>query len=148
MLNATACVAVQIHNLPPWEVDWADTQPQRSRKALTVSDILPNREDAQELRSKAVLYLMEFLVKEFPSLQDLATLVPSRSSPHPVKKPQVAPMKLLFKDEKYKADTIDILAQLCQDAGLTGQPHVGRCPWHTYIMYLVVLYVNFTGGCG
>ncbi len=45
-------------------------------------------------------------------------------TPHPVKQVQVAPMKILFKDEKYKADTIDILSRLCQDASLTGNPQV------------------------
>ncbi len=124
MLNATARLAVKVQNLPTWEVDWADTHAQRSRKSLTVDDILPNQDDAQELRNKAVLYLMEFLVNEFKSLQDLAPLLPNRSSPHPVRKAQVAPMRLLFKDEKYKAETIDILSQLCQDAGLTGDPQV------------------------
>ncbi len=33
-------------------------------------------------------------------------------------------MKILFKNEKYKATTIDILSQLCQDARLTGTPQV------------------------
>ncbi len=83
MLNATARLAVKVQNLPNWEVDWADTKPQRSRKSLTVSDVMPTREDAQELKSNAVLYLMEFLVKEFTSLHDLASLVPKRSSPNP-----------------------------------------------------------------
>ena len=69
--------------------------------------------------------MMEFLVKEFKSLNDLSALVPKRTSPHPVLKARVAPMKIiLFKDEKYKAETIDILSQLSEDACVTGAPQV------------------------
>ena len=35
-------------------------------------------------------------------------------------------MKILFKDEKYKAETIDILKQLLIDAELTGKPEVSK----------------------
>ena len=124
MLNATARLAVRIQNLPPWEVNWADTQPQRSRTTLTINDILPNEEDATALRDHAVLYLMQFLTQEFKALHDMAPLVPTQKPPHPVQKTQVAPMKVVFKDEKYKAETIDILGQLREDAGLTGAPQV------------------------
>lgn len=43
---------------------------------------------------------------------------------HPQRKATVAPMEILFKDEKYKAETIDILTQLTQDAKLNGNPQV------------------------
>lgn len=63
----------------------------------------------------------------FDALNDLKKHVPTRHSPHPVQKATVVPMKILFKDEKYKAETIDILTQLIKDALLTGQPQVNIC---------------------
>ena len=45
-------------------------------------------------------------------LKHLAEFVPEPESIHPVTKSQVVPMKILYKDEKYKSQTIDILTQL------------------------------------
>lgn len=67
---------------------------------------------------------MELLVQEFASLQHLTCLVPARKSPHPVQTPQVAPMAILFRDEKYKAETIEIIRQLMDDAKLSGKSEV------------------------
>ena len=80
--------------------------------------------------------MMEFLATEFKSLADLKQFIPSQQSLHPVQKSVVVPMKVLFKDEKYKSETIDILTQLMTDAQLTGDPQVS--PPHTY---------NFTLHC-
>lgn len=67
---------------------------------------------------------MEFLVQEFASLQELKHHVPARKGLHPVQTPKVAPMAILFKDEKYKADTIEIIHQLMDDAKLSGKSEV------------------------
>ena len=39
-------------------------------------------------------------------------------------KSNVVPMKILFKDEKYKAETVDILSRLVVDVQLSGKPEV------------------------
>jgi hypothetical protein len=57
---------------------------------------------------------MTFLVGTFSCLQHLAKLVQS----------EVVPMKILFRDEKCKAETIAILSQLLKDAGLSGDQKV------------------------
>ena len=124
MLNLTARLAINIQNLPDWEVDWTDTTPQRNPDTLSISDILPSAADGEEIRKRAITYIIQFLVTEFESLKCLQALVPSQSSLHPVAKSTVIPMKMLFKDEKYKAVTIDILNKLMDDAELTGKPEV------------------------
>ena len=107
MLNVTSRLAVSLQNLPDWNVDWSDSQPQRSRQSLTISDFLPSLEDARHLKERATAFLMRFLAEEFDSLSDLEPFVPSHQSPHPVQKSTVVPMKVLFKDEKYIGETID-----------------------------------------
>ena len=124
MLNITVRLAVRIAHIPEWSFDWSDTQPQRSQQCLTIDDFLPNAEDAEQLRKRAIRYLMEILVTEFRSLAALQHLLPQPQPIHPVQKSEVAPMKILFKDEKYKDETIDILTQLTKDAKLTGDPQV------------------------
>lgn len=124
MLNLTARLALKIQNLPNWDFEWSDTRPQRSRQSLTISNFLPSEDDAQQLKKRAVLYMMEFLATEFKSLADLKHLIPSQQSLHPVQKSVVVPMKVLYRDEKYKSETIDILTQLMTDAQLTGDPQV------------------------
>ena len=51
---------------------------------------------------------------------NLKEFVPSREVVHPIEKSVVVPMKILFKDEKYKSETIEILQQLMDDADLKG----------------------------
>ena len=67
---------------------------------------------------------MEFLVEHFPDLAHLKKYIPTVEPLHPPQKSEVVPMKLLFKDEKLKTDTIDILSQLTTDANLNGTPQV------------------------
>ena len=86
MLNLTARLAVAINNLPDWEVDWTDTAPQRNPDTLSISDILPSAADGEEIRKRAIHYIMQFLVTQFESLKHLQPLVPPQSSPHPVAK--------------------------------------------------------------
>ena len=120
MLNLTTRLAVNLRYLPDWEVNWSDTCPQRSQESLTISDFPPSEEDAEMLRERAIHYTMEFLVTEFSSLTDLKRHVPSQQPFHPVQKTQVVPMSILFKDELYKSETVEILSQYIADAQLSG----------------------------
>lgn len=124
MLNITARLALRMETLPDWDVDWDDTTPQCSRSELGCDHFLPSTEDSLALNETAVQYTMEFLVQEFASLKELQDHLPTRQSPHPVKKATVAPMSILFKDEKYKAATIEIIRQLMEDAKLQGAAQV------------------------
>ena len=85
---------------------------------------MPSEEDAGEVHKRAVTYMIKFLVEHFPSLSNLSQLVPATKSIHPVAKDEVVPMSVLLKDEKYIADTIDILSALTDDANLTGESQV------------------------
>ena len=124
MLNVTARIAVKIENLPDWDVDWDDTTPQCSRRDLNCDHFLPSTDDATALNKAATQYIMEFLVEEFDCLHDLRSLVPCCQNPNPVKSPTVAPMAILFRDEKYKAETVEIIRKLMTDAELSGNPQV------------------------
>ena len=124
MLNVTARLAVKIEHLPDWDVDWDDHQPQRPRSSLSYDDFLPSKGDAEAFNKAAIQYLMEFLVVEFKCLHHLKSLVPGRQSPHPVSSPTVAPMPILFRDEKYTAETVEILRDLMVDAKLSGNAQV------------------------
>jgi hypothetical protein len=124
MLNATARLAIRIRYLPDFPFEWTDTEPQRSRQSLTIDDFLPSSEDAMKLQQSAVQYLMSFLVENFTDLADLQCYVPPTEPIHPPQKSEVVPMKILFKDEKLKSDTIDILTQLMMDSNLDGTPQV------------------------
>ena len=64
--------------------------------------------------------MMKFLVDHLPSLSDLKQFLPASKSVHTVRADKVVPMIVLLKDEKYIADTIDILSQLAEDASLSG----------------------------
>ena len=83
MLNITACLAIRTAHIPDWNFDWSDTQPQRSQQSLTINDFLPNEEDAEQLRKRAIRYLTEILVSEFKSLSPLQSLLPlvTRTAP-------------------------------------------------------------------
>ena len=118
MQNLTSRLAIEINNVPNWDVNWYDNKAQHPRSALSYSHFMPNKDDLQKC---AVQYMMEFLVEHFRSLRHLSHLVPPRQSPHPVRKSTVVPMKILFHDERYTAETIEILSQLPQDANLTGE---------------------------
>ena len=74
---------------------------------------------------------MGFLVDTFTNRNDMKKFVPEITPVNPVQKSEIVPMKLLFKDEKYKSKTIDILNQLYSDADLTGD-HQVCTPSHTY----------------
>ena len=67
---------------------------------------------------------MCFLVNEFTTLERLRKYAPDHQQLHPVVKTEVVPQKVLFKDEKYIQETIEILSQLIDDANLNGDPQV------------------------
>lgn len=106
-----------MEHLPDWEVDWDDITPQCSQSSLSCDTFLPSIDDAKVLEESAIQYTMEILVQ-------VKSCVPARECPHPVRTPSVAPMSILFKDEKYKAETIDIIRQLMEDANLSGRSEV------------------------
>ena len=106
MLNITARLALSIENLPDWDINWKDYTPQCSRDSLTISDFVSSVDDAV-INKSATLYIMEFLVQEFPFLCDLKRHVPSRQPLHVTKKP--TPMKVLFKDESIKQKQLKLL---------------------------------------
>ena len=126
MLNTTTRLAIGINNLPPWEFDWSDNRPQKSRHTLTLSEVLPNAEDGQQLYDRAVAYTMKLLVESFPSLEKLKPLISTGNSTS-VKKSVVVLMKILFKDEKYIDDNIQILQQYIEDGNLSGNAQVSQC---------------------
>ena len=101
-----------------------DTRPQKPRSSLTCSDFLPDDSDAAEIHKRAIQHIVEVLVSKFISLSDLQTFLPPRESPHATSKSVVVPMQILFKNEKYKSETIEILSNLMKDAALDGQPQV------------------------
>ena len=170
MLKLTTRLAVNIRYLADWEVDWSDTCPQRSRESLTISDFLPTEEDAKQLRERDMHYTMEFLVTEFSSLSDLKCHVSSQQPFHAVQKTQVVPMSVLFKDELYKSETVEILTQYITDAQLSGDHQVsyikqiycwvlargsatfwiqtGYCRWSTHLQNHTRLYSVETGWVG
>ena len=67
---------------------------------------------------------MLHVVETFPNLKHLCKFIPPGESLHPIAKSEVVPMKILFKDEKCKSETIEILTQLLTDVGLLGDEQV------------------------
>ena len=92
-------------------------------------------------------FSLALLVEEFDSLHPLKPLVPALQTLHPVKRPIVAPMTILFRDEKYKAETIEIVRQLMLDANLSGNSQVS-----IYILYYKYVHAwdnnDWQGGLG
>ena len=125
MTNLTSRLAIRIRYLPDFEFNWTDCTPQRTRSSLTIDDFLPSESDLSILIDRAVQYMMTFLVESFSSLKHLHNLLPTQEPLHPVLPSEVVPMKILFRDEKYKSETIEILSQLLADARLSGDQQVG-----------------------
>ena len=123
MLNLTSRLAIEIRDIPNG-VDWSDQSPQGRRSQLTAADILPGIEDALALQKRALVFLQQFLVSEFDDLHELQSLTPVAHSSDTVKKSEVVPMRILFRDEKYVAENVAILGDLIRDANLTGSHQV------------------------
>ena len=124
MLNITSRLAVNIRYTPQEQFDWSDDRPQRSMESLTISDFMLSESDAEEMGARATSYMMRFLVTNFSAFSDLKKFVPDETPLHPVVKTEVTPMKILFRDEKYISETIEILTKLVEDGKLCGEPQV------------------------
>ena len=57
-------------------------------------------------------------------MHKLHQFVPERAPIHTPSKSEIVPMEVLFKDEKYVAETVDILSILMKDADLNGENQV------------------------
>ena len=123
MMNVTSRLAVRVHNLPQ-TIDWNDRTPQHTLESLTIDDFMVSKAESDAFKQRAILYTARYLVTEFKSLGDLAKFIPPQSQIHPVIKTEFVPMKVLFKDEKYTSETIEILCTLMKDANLTGKNQV------------------------
>ena len=132
MLNAASRLAVDIQHLPDWEVDWDDTKPQRSRKGVQLQDVLPSEADGEEFHWRAVHFVMQLLVTEFDSLSDLKRHVHPEEPLFPATKTNVVPMRLLFRDENYTSENVEILKETAKDANLHGNPQVINTHTHTH----------------
>ena len=124
MLNITSRLAVRLRYLPDWDFDWSDNNAQQKRQSLELEDFLPDEEDGHHIHTRAVEYTMRFLVNDFTSLEGLRKHAPDHQKLHPVVKTEVVPQQVLFKDEKYIQETIEIISQLIDDADLKGDPQV------------------------
>ena len=81
-------------------------------------------EDGRQLFERAVQFVTQVLVEEFFSnLADLKQFVAMPSST-PAHKPIIVPMSLLFKDEKYIDENIQILQEYTRECSLNGNPQV------------------------
>ena len=129
MLNLTSRLAISMRYIPDG-VDWTDQSPQGSRAQLTATDILPGIDDAKVLQQRALDFIQRFLVSEFEELHELQCFIPV-SAPNPVEKTEVVPMRILFRDEKYVAENVAILGDLCRDANITGSSQV-QCIYHLH----------------
>ena len=85
------------------------TTSQRSLDSHTINDFMLSEYEAEGFKQRAILYTAQYIVKEFKSLSDLQKFIPPQSQIHPVVKMEFVPMKVLFKDEKYTSETINIL---------------------------------------
>ena len=124
MCNTTTRLAIGIDHLPPYDFSWEDCTLQKMRNDLTLDEIFPNVDDGRVLFERAVQYTAQVLVEEFPTFSNLRQFVVSPDRSSAVHKSRVIPMKLLFKDEKYTDDNIQILQQYSRECNLTGSPQV------------------------
>ena len=122
MENTTSRLAVRIKKYPPFNFEWNDMTPQKSRGDLNESDVLASEEDGVRLRSHMLKFMMSFMVKQLISLSDLAKFITSQNPP-PVEKSEIIPLKMLFRDEKFIDENIQML-QYMKDAASEGTPQV------------------------
>ena len=123
MKNTTSRLAVRIQNYPPFPFQWNDATPQKSRGDLDEKDIVASDEVGVVLRSHMLTFMKTFMVQELISLSDLAQFIPS-SPPLPANKSEILPLKLLFRDEKYIDENIQILLQYMKETSSEGSPQV------------------------
>ena len=82
-------------------------------------------------------YVTEVLVEEFPDLADLKQFLAMPSSTS-VRKSTIIPMSLLFKDEKYIDDDIQILQEYIRECSLSGNSQVKF--WQSVIVFYSSMY--------
>ena len=123
MLNITSRIACRVRYLPNWEFDWSDTAPQRNRDSLGAVDFMMSEDDASHYRASYPVH-DEVLGAGIQYFSDLKRFLPDETPLHPVTKSEVVPMKVLFRDEKYVSETIEILMDLAKNAKLTGHYQV------------------------
>ena len=123
MHNTTTRLAIAVDNTPPFDFNWEDATPQKSRGNLQIDEVYPNMEDGRQLFERATHYAAKVLVEEFPCLRDLKWFVATHSNTS-AHKSTIVPMCLLFKDEKYIDDNIQILQEYMRECGLNGSPQV------------------------
>ena len=110
MENTTTRLAVQIEKHPPFPFSWDDKSPQKSQSELKEEDIISNEDDGHHLYQRMLNFMMEFLVQECKCPSDLRQFLPAKQHPT-VHRSVVLPMKLLFRDEKYTDENIQIILQ-------------------------------------
>ena len=125
MMNITSRLAVRVQHIPA-DVDWSGTTPQRAVESLTNDDFLVSAEEATQFTERAVEYTARFLTREFMAIKHLDKFLMPQCQIFPPVKTEYVPMKVLFKDEKYISETIEILSQLVKDASLNGSNQVSH----------------------
>ena len=118
MMNLTSRLAVRIQHIPE-DIDWNDSTPQCSVDSLTINHFMVSETVGTE-------YTARYMVMEFTALEHLKRHLPEQQQTHPVIKTEYVPMKVLFKDEKYISETVDILSTLMKDADLKGNNQVSK----------------------
>ena len=146
MLNLTSRLAISLRDIPEW-VDWYDKSPQANRGQLTASDILPGIEDAKALHHRALVFLQQFLIKEFRDLHELESVLLDQDICRDSSKTEVIPMRILFRDEKYVAENVAILGDIAKDANLTGNPQVYFNPLILLMLFPALCMLYTLGGC-
>ena len=125
MMNLTSRLAVRIQHIPE-DIDWNDSTPQCSVDSLTINHFMVSETVGEAFRVRAIEYTAQYMVMEFTALEHLKRHLPEQQQTHPVIKTEYVPMKVLFKDEKYISETVDILSTLMKDAELKGNNQVSK----------------------
>ena len=148
MMNLISWLAVRI-KLPDWEFDWADKKPQRSRKSLNISDFLPSEQEFGELKKKE--QFITLLVSWYKNTKICSNCASLSTSKPLFTHLHLCPLKVLFKDEKYIAETVEILSTL-MDLDEENRVHVqyqltGQEPQHYVASFAVVTTTNTHSTC-
>ena len=122
---------------------WLVRQPTSSKQGVTYIGGLFARWGRLYSVHRAGCRVHNALPCEWVPWIDLVKTLPERQPLHPVVKTEAVPQKVLLKDEKYIHETVDILAQLIDDANLHGDPQVKinyvqvKLLMHNYVIRMV-----------
>ena len=125
MMNFTSRLAVRIQHVPQ-DVDWNNSTPQCSIDNLTVDHFMVSESAGRDFRERAIQYTARYLVTEFSALSHMKTHLLEQHPINPISTAEYVSMKVLFKDEKYASETVDILSTLMKDANLKGDNQVSK----------------------